>query len=50
MLFPEKNIGYKWENEELGDVRYESPFTNISFSEEKMDAAIFAVPEGAYVE
>ena len=50
LLFPEKNIGYKWENDELGDVRYESPFTNISFSEEKMDASIFAIPEGAYVE
>lgn len=50
LLFPEKYIGYKWENNQLGDVRYESPFTNISFSEEKMDASTFAVPEGAYVE
>jgi len=50
LLFPEKYIGYKWENDELGEVRYESPFANISFSEERMDAGTFAVPEGAYVE
>ncbi len=50
LLFPEKYIGYKWENDQLGEVRYESPFSNASFSEQKMDANTFEIPEGAYVE
>ena len=50
LLFPEKYIGYKWENEALGEVRYESPFANASFSQEKMADSLFVVPEGAYVE
>lgn len=50
LLFPEKYVGYKWENEQLGEVRYESPFEKVSFSEEKMNEAIYEVPEGAWVE
>lgn len=50
LLFPEKYIGYKWENEELGEIRYESPFEKVSFSEEKMEETIFDIPEGAWVE
>lgn len=50
LLFPEKYVGYKWENEQLGEVRYESPFENISFSAEKMADSTFAIPAGAWVE
>lgn len=50
LLFPEKYIGYKWENDQLGEVRYESPFDQASFSADKLDDAIFAIPEGAWVE
>ena len=50
LLFPEKYIGYKWENEQLGEMRYEAPFENVSFSEEKMEDTIFEIPEGAWVE
>ena len=50
LLFPEKYIGYKWENEQLGEIRYESPFEKVSFSEEKMNDSTFLIPEGAWVE
>jgi len=43
-------VGYKWENETLGEKRYESPFANVSFSAEKMGDDFFKVPEGAWVE
>ena len=50
LLFPEKYVGHKWVDEKLGDIRYESPFSAISFSKEKIEDSIFAIPEGAYVE
>lgn len=50
LLFPSKNVGYKWEDGSLGDRRYEAPFEDVSYSEEKMDEAMFEIPEGAWVE
>lgn len=50
LLFPESYVGYKWEDGKLGEKRYESPFANSSFSKEKIEDSMFAIPEGAHVE
>ncbi len=50
LLFPEKNMGFKWENDALGEQRYEAPFDNVNFSTDKMGDDFFEIPEGAWVE
>lgn len=50
LLFPTKYIGYKWEDGQLGDERYQSPFSNAMYSKEVQDTSMFSVPEGAWAE
>lgn len=50
LLTPQKYIGYKWENGSLGEQRYESNFSNISYKKEKQEEGYYAAPEGAYLE
>lgn len=50
LLFPESMVGHKWENESLGEVRYERPFTKVKYLKEKMKDEVYAVPDGAYTE
>ena len=50
LLVPGTMKGYRWENDTIGDQRYEVQVSEIAFSAEKADQAIFEVPEGAYVD
>ncbi len=50
LLAPAKYTGYKWENEALGDQRYESLFSQQNYSKSPAEASKFDVPEGAYID
>ena len=50
LLFPNTMTGYKWENDALGDVRYERIFRDVQFLKEKSKDEIYAVPTGAFTE
>ncbi|MFK7937223.1 MAG: DUF6503 family protein [Saprospiraceae bacterium] len=50
ILFPTKMLGYKWENNELGEMRYERVVSNTSFSKDKMEDGYFAIPAGAWTD
>ncbi len=47
---PASLTGYRWENDTLGEVRYEVKFEDIQFSKESFDQSIFYIPEGAEID
>ncbi len=47
---PKAFKGHAWEDNKIGDVRYEFEFSNVSFSTERPDPSFFSTPEGAYYE
>lgn len=49
ILLPKTFIGYKWENDSLGDERYRRKFQNIQLSQDRFDDELFKKPSGAYV-
>ena len=50
LLGVDKMIGYKWENNALGEQRYERVISEFKFSKEKAKDEMYAVPEGAFTE
>lgn len=50
LLVPEKYRGYKWENEALGDQRYESILASGRYEKTKKADEFYAIPEGAFVD
>jgi len=50
LVVPSSYAGYKWENESLGEKRYEATFEMIAFSKENLPASTFKAPEGAWIE
>lgn len=49
LLAPTKYIGYKWENETLGEQRYESQIGDALYEKESKKASFFGKPEEAEV-
>lgn len=49
LKLPKKMVGYKYENGQLGEVRYERVFSNASLSSTKKEASFFAKPQVAEV-
>ena len=47
---PKLMKGYKYEDGELGELRYERPFNNIKLSESAPDQSIFEMPEAAEID
>lgn len=47
---PKSFSGYKWENDSIGDQRYQATFENVIFETNAPDQSTFAIPENAYVE
>lgn len=50
LTVPKGYKGYKWENEMLGELRYEIDINKVVFSKNAPDASAFAAPEGAWTE
>ncbi|MEM1320816.1 MAG: DUF6503 family protein [Bacteroidota bacterium] len=50
LLVPSSFIGYKWEDNALGDKRYEAPFSKVAFDKAAIPASAFAPTPGAFVE
>lgn len=50
LVVPSGFDGYRWENDTLGEKRYEVNLSNISFKNEVPDNVLFQAPEGAYIE
>lgn len=50
LLAPEQYIGYKWENEALGEKRYESSFSNLRYEKTAKEHSTYAPPSGAYID
>lgn len=47
---PASMVGYKFENGEIGEVRYNTLFTGVEFKQEQPDQELFAVPETAEID
>lgn len=50
LMIPSKLTGYKYENGQITDFRYSRLFNEVSISQEKTNAAIFAMPKGAAID
>ncbi len=50
LLVPSKFTGYKYSDDTIGDIRYESNFTNVLFTEDEPDQSLFEVPERAEID
>ncbi|MDN5203216.1 DUF6503 family protein [Fulvivirgaceae bacterium BMA10] len=50
LTIPKTLKGYKYENGELGDLRYEAEFANVKFSEKAQSDDMFAMPEEAEID
>ncbi len=50
LLFPQRMIGHKFENNQIGDVRYTVTIENLQLKEEQPDQKQFEKPEQAEVE
>ena len=50
LVVPSSYAGYKWENESLGEKRYEATFETVGFSKEVLPPSTFKAPEGAWIE
>lgn len=44
ILLPTRLKGHKYENDSIGDLRYDISFSNISLSEERPESTLFAMP------
>ncbi len=49
VLLPQTLVGYRWDNDTLGEVRYRRKFENFELSTELADQNLFEMPEGAYI-
>lgn len=50
LLMPKLMKGYKFSEDQLGDLRYERPFENIKLSTEAPDQSLFEMPETAEID
>lgn len=50
LLVPKSFSGYKWENDTLGNKRYNIIFDNVSFEEKTPDTNLFDIPDNVYFE
>ena len=50
LTVPSKMIGYKYADGQVGDLRYERPFTAVQLRTDKVNPAIFAMPQGAEID
>lgn len=50
LLVPSKMIGYQYEDDQLGEKRYERPFTDIKIANTPPDASIFEMPAEAEID
>ena len=50
LIIASSYAGYKWENDTLGEKRYEATIESVSFSKEAPGPSAFAAPEGAWSE
>jgi hypothetical protein len=49
LTLPKKMVGYKFENEQLGEMRYERIFSDAKLSKDAKPANFFAKPEGSEI-
>ncbi len=49
LLLPGRLVGFEWENDSLGDKRYERTFLDPELSEQQLPDSVFARPAGAHV-
>lgn len=50
LLVPAYMEGHKFEDGKIGDLRYSSTFSNVSFSTDTKDASIFEIPANAVID
>lgn len=50
LMLPTKLVGYKYNNGQIGDKRYEVKFKNITLKTESPDQDIFEMPSGAEID
>jgi hypothetical protein len=50
LLLPKSFSGYKWENDTIGDKRYNAIFNNVNFDRTSLSTDMFEAPKDAYVE
>jgi hypothetical protein len=47
LLLPRKMEGHKFENDKLGDLRYQAEFSNVHLTRAQPAASLFTMPQGA---
>ena len=50
LLVPKSFSGYKWENDSIGNKRYEAIFENVIFEKNPLNSNTFDIPKSAFVE
>lgn len=50
LLVPAYMEGHKFEDGKVGDLRYSSTFSNVSFNTDSPDQAMFEIPEGGVID
>ncbi len=50
LVLPRKMEGHKFENDKIGDLRYQAEFSNVHLTRAQPAASLFAMPNGAEVD
>ncbi|MFD2787664.1 DUF6503 family protein [Hymenobacter rubripertinctus] len=50
LVLPAKMEGHKFENDQIGDLRYQAEFSNVHLTRAQPAASLFAMPKGAEVD
>ena len=50
LTLPSKLTGYKYEDGQVGDIRYTRPFTDVQIKSTKLNSSIFEMPNGSEID